>query len=130
VADSIRLEVTATPAALPVVRMVLGGVAARVDLSLDEIDDLYVAVEQLLSAAADSGEDPHHELIIQVVGDGLTVNVGPFRSWGLRARLTAEESAGEFDLRTVMCGVVESVEVCAAPDNCYSVVFAKRRAGV
>ena len=48
-ADTIRLEVTATPAALPVVRMVLGGVAARVDLSLDEIGDLYVAVEALLS---------------------------------------------------------------------------------
>jgi hypothetical protein len=28
-----------------------------------------------------------------------------------------------------MRGVVQSVEVCAAPDDCYRVVFAKRRGG-
>ena len=75
------------PAAMPVVRMALGGVAARVDLSLDEIDDLNVAVEQLLSAASDSGEDPRHELSIEVVDDGVSVSAGPFRSSALRARL-------------------------------------------
>ena len=127
-ADLIRLEVTATPAAMPIVRMVLGGVAARIDLSLDEIDDLYVAVEQLLSAASDSGEDPRHELAIEVVDDGVSVSVGPFRSSLLRARLAGDGGSG-FDLKTVMRGVVESVEVCAAPDDCYCVVFAKRRAG-
>ena len=127
-ADVIRLEVTATPAAMPVVRMVLGGVAARVDLSLDEIDDLYVAVEQLLSAATDSGEDPRHELTIEVVDDGVSVSAGPFRSSGLRARLVGGDAGAGFDLHTVMRGVVESVEVCAAPDDCYCVVFAKRHA--
>ena len=127
-ADVIRLEVTATPAAMPVVRMVLGGVAARVDLSLDEIDDLYVAVEQLLSAANDSGEDPRHELTIEVVDDGVSVSAGPFRSSGLRARLAGGDAGASFDLNTVMHGVVESVEVCAAPDDCYCVVFAKRHA--
>ncbi len=128
-ADTIRLEVTATPAALPVVRMVLGGVAARVDLSLDEIDDLYVAVEELLSAAAVAGEGTRHELTIEIIDDGVTVNAGPFRSLGLKARLTGDQPAGEFDLRTVMRGVVESIEICAAPDDCFCVVFAKRRGG-
>ncbi len=128
-ADTIRLEVTATPAALPVVRMVLGGVAARVDLSLDEIDDLYVAVEELLSAAAVAGDDTRHELAIEIIDDGVTVNAGPFRSSGLKARLTGDQPTGEFDLRTVMRGVVESVEVCAAPDDSFCVVFAKRRGG-
>jgi hypothetical protein len=126
VTDMIRLRVTATPAAFSVVRMVLGGVAARVDLSLDEIDDLYVAVEELLSAATDSGEDPRHELAIEVVDDGVSINAGPFRSTGLRARLNGRQGGG-FDLDTVMRGVVESVEVCAAPDDCFCVVFAKRR---
>ena len=87
----IRLRVTATPAAFSVVRMVLGGVAARVDLSLDEIDDLYVAVEELLSAATDAGEDPRHELAIEVVDDGVSINAGPFRSTGLRARLSGRQ---------------------------------------
>jgi hypothetical protein len=126
VADMIHLQVSATPAAFSVVRMVLGGVAARVDLSLDEIDDLYVAVEELLTAATDSGEAPLHELAIEVVEGGVSINAGPFRSAGLRARLSGRNDGG-FDLETVMRGVVESVEVCAAPDDCYCVVFVKRR---
>jgi len=127
VADLIRLQVTATPAAFSVVRMVLGGVAARVDLSLDEIDDLYMAVEELLRAAASCGEEPRHELIVEVGDDGLAVSAGPFRTHGLRARLTGGAPDAGLDLRTLMHGVVGSVEVCAAPDDCYCVVFAKRR---
>jgi hypothetical protein len=126
-ADLIRLQVTATPAAFPVVRMVLGGVAARVDLSLDEIDDLYMAVEELLTAAASCGEEPLHELIVEVGDDGLSVSAGPFRSDGLRARLAGGAPDTGLDLKTLMHGVVGSVEVCAAPDDCYCVVFAKRR---
>ena len=126
-ADTIRLEVTASAAAFPVVRLVLGGVAARVDLSLDEIEDLYVAVEELLSAAEGAGEGPRHELVIELDDDGVPVNAGPFHTSALRSRLTGTEPSGQYDLQTVMRGVVQSVEVCAAPDDCYCVVFAKRR---
>ncbi len=128
-ADTIRLETSGSSGALPVVRMVLGGVAARVDLSLDAIQDLYVAVEELLSAAAGAGEGPRHELVIELGEDGVTVTAGPFRSSALRERLTGAGDTGPFDLRTVMHGVVQSVEVCAAPDDCYCVAFAKRRGG-
>jgi len=125
-ADTIRLVVAASPSALPVVRMVLGGVAARVDLSLEEIEDLYVAVEELLSAAEVQGEGPRHELVIEVGDDALTVSAGPFRTAGLRERLS-DDHVGTFGLRTVMDNVVQLVEICKAPDNCYNVVFAKRR---
>ncbi len=128
-ADTIRLEVTASPGALPVVRMVLGGVAARVDLPLDAIQDLYVAVEELLSAAESAGEGPRHELVIEVGDDGVTVTAGPFRSAVLKESLTGAAGSGRFDLQTVMRGVVQSVQVCAAPDDCYCVAFAKRRGG-
>ncbi len=128
-ADTIRLEVTASPSAFPVIRMVLGGVAARVDLSLDDIEDLYVAVEELLSAAEGQGEGPGHELTIEVVDHGLVVDVGPFRSNGLR-ELLMDDTSGELGLAAVMHSVVQSIEVCAAPDDCYRVVFAKRRAAV
>jgi pyridoxal biosynthesis lyase PdxS len=128
-ADTIRLEVTASAAALPVVRLVLGGVAARADLSLEEIEDLYVAVEELLSAAAGDGEDPRHALAIVLGDDGVTVNAGPFRTSALRSRLTSAEPSDRYDLQTVMRGVVQSVEVCAAPDDCFCVVFTKRRGG-
>ena len=77
----------------------------------------------------DAGITSRVLLSIEIGDDGVTVNAGPFRSPGLKARLTGDEHAGEFDLQTVMRGVVESVEVCAAPGDCYCVVFAKRRRG-
>jgi hypothetical protein len=126
-ADIIRLEVAASPGALPVVRMVLGGVAARVDLPLDAIQDLYVAVEELLSAAEGAGEGPRHELTIELGDDGVNVTAGPFRSSALRERLTGAADSRGYDLQTVMRGMVQSVQVCAAPDDCYCVAFAKRR---
>ena len=125
-ADTIRLAVTASPSALPVIRMVLGGVAARVDLSLEELEDLYVAVEELLSAAEVQGEASRHELTVEVGVDGLVVNAGPFKTAGLRDSLAETERDG-FNLRTVMDNVVQSVEVCQAPDDCFTVVFVKRR---
>ena len=46
---------TASPDAVPVVRMVLGGIAARIGFSLEELEDLSLAVEELFAAAVRAG---------------------------------------------------------------------------
>ncbi len=48
-----HLELPATAAALSTIRMVIGGVGARFDLSLDELDDIYLAVGELLRVAGE-----------------------------------------------------------------------------
>ena len=49
--ERIDLEVPATLNALSTVRMVLGGLGARLDFSLDELEDIYLATDELLRTA-------------------------------------------------------------------------------
>ena len=51
-AEKIGLEVPATLNALSTVRMVLGGLGARLDFSLDDLDDLYLADRRAAAQAA------------------------------------------------------------------------------
>ncbi|NLT56505.1 MAG: hypothetical protein GXX79_18470 [Actinomycetales bacterium] len=59
--DSIELKVPADPAYLAVIRTAAAGLAARLDLTLDEIEDLRIAVDEacalLLDHRAHPGED-------------------------------------------------------------------------
>jgi len=55
-AERISLEVPATLSALSTVRMVLGGLGARLDFSLDDLDDLFLATDGLLQAALEAEE--------------------------------------------------------------------------
>ena len=59
------------------------------------------------------------------VGTGL--NTHPEFAVKVRERLSADKPGSGLGLRTVMDSVVQAVEVCRAPDDCYRVVFAKRR---
>lgn len=124
-ADIIRLEVAASADAGPVVRMVLGGVAARVGFSLEELEDLALAVGELFAAAARAGEGPRYELVMEVADSSVTVTTGPFRTTTLRDELANPPAPGAFSARTVMDTVVGSVVVCAAGEDCYAIAFSK-----
>ena len=56
-AERIDLEVPATLSALSTVRMVVGGLGARLDFSLDDLDDLYLATGRAAAQAALDAED-------------------------------------------------------------------------
>jgi len=129
--DTIRLEVAASPTSLRVVRMIIGGVGARLDLSLDELEDLYVAVEELFRAGAGLGEGPRYTLQLELGDGSITVTTGPFRSDDLRARLSAAPpDAARLDISTVFAQVVQSVAICGLDEGCYSVAFTKQRGAV
>jgi hypothetical protein len=85
--DLVALELPAEAAALPVVRMVVGGMAARVDLSLDELDDLYLAVEQVLGAVPRSGERGRYSIRISTLDGVLRIEIGPYERAGLEHAL-------------------------------------------
>lgn len=61
-ADRVELEVPADPAYLAVLRTATAGLAARMDLTLDEIEDLRIAVDEacalLLGVGGDAADDP------------------------------------------------------------------------
>src|ERR671930_512257 len=70
----------------PVVRLVLGGIADRLNLGFEELDDLQLAVERLLLEA---GSQDSVTLAFDVSENGVRTRIGP-----LRARALAEALQG------------------------------------
>ena len=89
-----------------VVHLVVGGLAARHNLNIDQLDDLQVALAELLEE-----EETEAEVTVSVrVEDGhLHALLGPFAAT-LRERLDREAVDG-VGLRRVLETVVDGVEV-------------------
>ena len=85
-----------------VAQLVLAGVAARLDLTYEVMDDLGTALATLLERRAADGE-----LIVELVVRDETVaaTLGPFRSGALRAELERDEEG--VGLRRVLETVVD-----------------------
>ena len=62
--------------------MVVGGMAARADLTLSELDELHMAVEELLRAARDPDSTPRYRLQIEAP-------TAPCASWPGRSLASA-----------------------------------------
>ena len=124
-AERIDLEVPATLNALSTVRMVLGGLGARLDFSLDDLEDLYLATDELLRTALD--EDALDRLSVEVVLDEgeLRFAAGTFKSAKLRADVTlhAEDC---LDLCMLLRRTVDDV-VLEEEGGAYRIVLVKRR---
>ncbi len=123
--ETIRIETPADAAALPTIRMVIGGIGARFDLPLDEIDDIYLAVGELLRVAGDLEPLEHYTIEVEVDEDELNVRTGPFHSDDLRARLDLEPSTQLcLNLCQLLNGVLQSFAVQDAAGE-FSVTMTK-----
>jgi serine/threonine-protein kinase RsbW len=78
--DSIELRVPADPAYLAVIRTATAGLAARLDLTLDEIEDLRIAVDEACALLLDHRTHIGENLtaLFTIGSDALDVHVtGP-----------------------------------------------------
>ena len=126
-AERIDLEVPATLNALSTVRSVLGGLGARLDFSLDDLEDIYLATDHLLRTALDA--DPLDRLSVEVLldDDVLRLTAGTFKSAKLRADVTvhAEDC---LDLCMLLRRTVDDV-VLEDEGGANRIVLVKRRQG-
>jgi len=126
-AERIDLEVPATLNALSTVRMVLGGLGARLDFSLDDLEDIYLATDELLRSALDA--DAPDRLSVEVLVDEgvLRFAAGTFKSAKLRADVTlhAEDC---LDLCMLLRRTVDDV-LFEDEGGAYRIVLVKRRRG-
>lgn len=60
--DTVHLRVPADPAYLAVIRTATAGLAARLDLTLDEIEDLRIAVDEACALLLDHQPHPGQDL--------------------------------------------------------------------
>jgi hypothetical protein len=103
--DEIQLVLPAQEDFHHIARLVVGGLAARLELTYEQLEDLEVALDALLRCRDDEGE-----LSIALLVDGSTVRttVGPFSGPALAG---LEEESGTLGLRRVLETVTDSLRV-------------------
>jgi hypothetical protein len=89
-----------------VAHLVLGGLAARLHLTVESLDDLQVALDELLERDEGSGEVT---VEVAVAEGAIQAEVGPFEAERLGAAM--EPGDDSFNLRRVLSAVVDDVEV-------------------
>lgn len=108
-AGAVELVMPAGRAWEPVMRLVLGGMANRLDLRFEELDDLQLAVERLL---AEAGPPDTVRLSFEVTPTGIRARVGPLREQVIAAALQGPRGPSErLDLRRILETVVDSFGV-------------------
>ncbi|MBV9213710.1 MAG: hypothetical protein JOZ25_08710 [Actinobacteria bacterium] len=98
-----------------VIRMVLGGIADRLDLGFDQLDDLQLAVERLLAEG-----DPQNPVTLsfEVSPGGVRTRLGPLRDAALAEALQGPEPPpGELTLPRILSTVVDSYGVEEVADG-------------
>ena len=105
VADEICLTLPADDAFHGVAHLVLGGLAARLNLSFEHLEDLELALGSLLERPSDG-----REVTLRVVVEDhmLRTIVGPFSS--VRAELE-EGDTNSLNLGRILRAVCDSVEI-------------------
>jgi anti-sigma regulatory factor (Ser/Thr protein kinase) len=102
--EEIRLVIPAEEDFRPIAYLVAGGLAMRLDVTYDDLDDLQVAIEALLALRDDQGE-----LVVSLSADDgvLHATLGPFAPEALHEG----DSDGGLDLHRVLETVCDTHEV-------------------
>jgi hypothetical protein len=102
--DEIRLIIPAEEDFRPIAHLVTGGLATRLDVTYDDLDDLQVGIEALLALRDDADE-----LVVSLSADDgvLRVSLGPFSP----EKVHAVDGDGGLDLHRVLETVCDTHEV-------------------
>lgn len=106
--DVVELELPADPAYLGVVRTACAGLGARLDLTLDEIEDLRIAVDEACTLVLPTGRAPHEPavrlratfsvtqstLAVRVQGPNPTLPVDSSYAWAVLEALAGDVASG------------------------------------
>ena len=122
--DEVRLSLPREREFSSVAHLVLGGLAARLDLTFEELADLELALDRLLEQDEGVGEIT---VSLRVHEGGLRATVGPFHDDALLAEL--DPAAGErLGLRRILDTLADEVEL-ADRDGEHWVELRKRAHG-
>ena len=120
--DEIRLVIPAEEEFRPIAHLVAGGLALRLDVTYDDLEDLQVGIDALLALR----DDPDELVVSLSADDGvLHATVGPFAP----ELVHAGDSDGGLDLRRVLDTVCDTHEVEEREDGAW-VELTKRIASV
>jgi anti-sigma regulatory factor (Ser/Thr protein kinase) len=110
--DEITLTLPAERDFYRVAHLVLGGLAVRLNLTFEHLEDLQIALDELLDNRTRDGEVT---VSVCVQDDAIEARVGPFPDGRVRAELEHDE--GAVGLRRVLDAVVDRVALRADDDG-------------
>ncbi len=114
-AERIDLEAPLAGDFHAVVRLIIGGIAERVDFAFEEIDDLQLAVERLLAEAGSVGSV---RLSFEVGEESIRTRVGPLSERKVAEALKDGDAApGVLTLGRILQTVVDSYGVDEVADG-------------
>jgi len=105
--DEITLTIPREEPFHEVAHLVLGGVAARLNLTFEHIDDLETALDAVLERAA---EDGAVTVQLRLTDEAIVTRVGPFAADRLREELE-RDSVDDVTLRRILETVVDRYEL-------------------
>jgi anti-sigma regulatory factor (Ser/Thr protein kinase) len=124
--ERIELEAPLSGDFQAVVRLIVGGIAERVDFAFEEIDDLQLAVERLLAEAGTIGSV---RLSFEVGDSRIRTRVGPLSEAKVADALKdGDAPPGHLTLRRILQTVVDSFGVDRSDDGAIVVRLEKRKA--
>jgi anti-sigma regulatory factor (Ser/Thr protein kinase) len=104
--DEITLTLPAERDFYRVAHLVLGGLAVRLNLTFEHLEDLQIALDELLE---NRSRDGNVTVTVSVRPDAIEATVGPFPGGKVRRELERESDA--VGLRRVLDHVVDHVEL-------------------
>ena len=104
--DMITLTIPREQPFHEIAHLVLGGVAARLNLTFESIDDLETALDAVLER---SSEDGDVTIELQLADSAIVTRVGPFTAKALRAELDSDDDG--VGLRRILDTVVDGYEL-------------------
>jgi serine/threonine-protein kinase RsbW len=121
--DAVSITLPAQSAYLSVLRTATAGIAARLDFTIDEIEDLRIAVDEacaMLLAQAIPGADLTAEFVLESAA--LHVSVATLTSDG-------REPSRDTFAWTVLTALAGEVDTASDPDKRVTITLIKRRTG-
>jgi hypothetical protein len=104
--DEITLTIPRDRALYSVAHLVLSGLGIRLNLTIEHLEDLQLALDAVLERAR---EEEHVTITLSVKEGGIETAIGPMRD-GVRDELEATEGE-EVGLRRILDTLVDSVEL-------------------
>jgi hypothetical protein len=112
VTDEIKLTIPRERALYGVAHLVLGGLGIRLNLTIENLEDLQIALDAVLDRARE-GEDV--TIALRVDDGEMQTRIGPMND-GVRAELE-HEGGDDVSLRRILDAVVDRVSVDSDGDG-------------
>lgn len=128
-AEQVSVRVERAEPAVPVMRVVMSGVASRWNVRLDVLDDVQLAVETLVGEEPQEGND--FFLVLGLEHDGLKLWLDGLTNVAVRRALLFDRASGRcrgclLNVRLVLESLVDAYRVMDTGTHAFAVEMAKR----